>query len=67
MVGNKGYVPDPNNLIYRNLIHRHYWDPPEMQVLLVNLKDKSHIGYWRDHPTELPPMIETEYMIEYTN
>ena len=57
MCQNKGYKPDPANKIYRNLVGRQYWDPPEMQVLLVNLKDKSHLGYWRDNPDELPPFI----------
>ena len=57
MCQNKTFIPPAEHKIYRNLVHRHYWDPPEFQVLCVNLKDKSHLGYWRDAPEELPPFI----------
>ena len=54
---NPAYHPADKHKIFRNLVNRHYWDPPEMQILLTNVKDRSHLGYWRDHPDELPPFI----------
>ena len=57
MARNKTYQPEPKHKIFRNLVNRHYWDPPEFQILLTNVKDRSHVGYWRDHPDELPPFV----------
>ena len=54
---NGSYQPADKHKVFRNLVNRHYWDPPEFQVLLTNVKDRSHLGYWRDHPDELPPFI----------
>jgi len=57
MARNKTYQPEPKHKIFRNLVNRHYWDPPEFQILMTNVKDRSHVGYWRDHPDELPPFV----------
>jgi len=54
---NTTYQPADKYKIFRNMVNRHYWDPPEFQILLTNVKDRSHLGYWRDHPDELPPFI----------
>jgi len=39
--------------------HRYYYDPPEMQTVIVESKYKTglHIGYFRDIPEDLPVFV----------
>jgi len=57
MMQYKGYNPPPSNMIHRHMRNRSYYAPPEFQVCLNNMKDKTALGYWRDDPSELPPFI----------
>ena len=61
LMDSKSWIFSRKSVLKNDLIcdHRFYYDPPELQTLLVSVDPKSsfHIGYFRDDPKEMPAFV----------
>ena len=47
-----GYLPDPEQCIQNHMRYRYYYDPPELLVCVISVRDHWHVGIYNDIPQE---------------
>ena len=47
-----GYLPDPEQCIQNHMRYRYYYDPPELLLCVISVRDHWHVGIYNDIPQE---------------